>query len=700
MDTSQGYIQFGSPPETLKDTKLLPNGVPFIFVLPYEHFNPKNHISMAEVEFPIYFNYFIRQQKTRVYINPDHIENMKIVLSEAAFGPQCVDVSSEIEKVNGYHIPNIKAEMDYFRRDMKLDDLVEFIPFPSNGVEIGEVKITPTSDKGFNVYDGGKLIAEIPNQIKFNIHLDLGATLREPFEPPEFGITCLGPSHGFDHNDNTSGFIFWINKTGIMVDPPVNSTEWLRDSNVNPKLIDCIILTHCHADHDSGTFQKILEEGRINLYTTPTVMQSFLRKYSALTRIPTSELVEMFNFHPIKINVGYNIHGAIFNFYYSLHSIPTIAFHFTYRNKSLLYSSDHLNNPAVIEKMYDDGVISNERKVFLLDFPWDCDLIYHEAGVPPLHTSIDFLNSLDKDIQKKVTVYHIAKKDFPKDTSLTLAKFGIGETVYPKIEKHKFEDAYRILDVFSRIEIFKDLPPEKMKDLLLVVEEEHFSKGDKIIEKNTPGDKFYVIVSGNVSIGGIENVSDKVYGTFEYFGEASLLLGGLRSADVIAETSVTAYSIAKGSFLRLIRHTKVEHNIRRIAHIRNGESWNIIKSNKYLSTLSSSQITYLESVLTPMSVKNDKPLMTSAKIPDDTYIMLSGKIHRYENGKIIKTYKKGEFINNPFLEENINAKTDFEIKSSEDSEVYVIKYDDFKGFLGQNPGLKMLMMYEKRTNGH
>ena len=31
------------------------------------------------------------------------------------------------------------------------------------------------------------------------------------FKPPEFGITVLGCSHGFDPKGSTSGYIIWIN---------------------------------------------------------------------------------------------------------------------------------------------------------------------------------------------------------------------------------------------------------------------------------------------------------------------------------------------------------------------------------------------------------------------------------------------------------------------------------------------------------
>ncbi|MBF0396886.1 MAG: cAMP/cGMP-dependent 3',5'-cyclic-AMP/GMP phosphodiesterase, partial [Desulfobacterales bacterium] len=576
IDTSAGYIQFGSPPETLKDTIFLPKGVPTTFILPIEHFDPKHGMSVAEIEFPIYYNFFLKKKKTIVFVSKDHINNMRIVLQEAIFGPKEMNISEDIEKVNGYFIPDLKAEMNFFRQGNILENMVELFELKPEGFNIADVKITQNSDGSFHVYDKGEFLTLIPARTNFKALFDLGTTLSEPFIPPQFGITCLGPSHGFDPEQNTSGFILWINKVGIMVDPPANSTLWLKDSNVNPKLIDSIILTHCHADHDSGTFQKILEETRINIYTTPTIMKSFLTKYSALTRIQASTLISLFNFHPVKMNGQYNIHGAIFGFYYSLHSIPTMGFYFSYRNKNFIYSSDHLNEPSIINEMYEKGVISKERKNFLINFPWHYDIIYHEAGIPPLHTPINYLNSLPVSVQKKINVYHIAEKNFPQESHLKLAKFGIGETVYPDIKKHKFEDAYHILDIFSRIDVFKDLPFDKIKDLLIVVKKEEFNKGEYIIRKDTPCNKFYVVVSGNVGI-----VKDRIYPSYEYFGEASLVTGKPSSSDVVALTNVAAYVIEKDSFLRLISNTKVEKNIKKIATIRDAVTWSVIKTNKY-----------------------------------------------------------------------------------------------------------------------
>lgn len=693
--TSEGRIQFGSPPETIKDTMVMPEGTPQVFVLPFDHFDPKVGISMAEIEFPTYYNFFLKKRKVVVYVHPDHVDNLKTVFKEAFLGPDRVDVNAEVEKIEGYYIPNIKGEMEYFRNGLSVEDVVDIREIDVRGISLGSVRIVPTEEHGFEVFENGKLIAEISGSMKSQAMYDLGKTLTEPFIPPEFGITCLGPSHGFDCTQNTSGFIIWLNKMGIMVDPPVNITSWLRDSNVNPKLIDTVILTHCHADHDAGTFQKILEETKIAVHTTPTVMKSFLTKYSTLTRIPASTLMTMFDFRPVKMNVQYNIHGGLFNFYYSVHSIPTMGFYFLYRDKTFLYSSDHMADPEVLNELNRKGTIPKERLDFLLKAPWDMDIIYHEAGIPPLHTPVKFLNSLPAETQKKITVYHIAEKDFPAKSHLTLAKFGIGNTVYPKFRKHLHEESFHILDVFSRIELFADLPFKKSKYLLLNVKTEHFERGDYIIRKDTQGDKFYVIVSGNVSISGVEDITDKVYGTYEYFGEASLVLGTRRGADVIAATKVEAYSLDKQSFLRLIQDTPIEDNIRRIAKMRNGETWTVIKSNPYFRDLTSAQITGLELILSPTDARTGDVLLKPGKAPEYLYILIDGTVERRIDHEAPSEVNRGDILGDVLnIREGNPCRHEYRVRKN--SRLYRTRVPDFMHFLDENPGVYMAMLFAGR----
>lgn len=110
------------------------------------------------------------------------------------------------------------------------------------------------------------------NARKYSVYKSLKLKEKIEFIPPDFGFTMLGSSHGFDCEGSTSGFIVWINKKGIMVDPPPYSSEMLRKQGISHALIDKIIITHCHADHDAGAFHKILESSAIEFITTNTIL--------------------------------------------------------------------------------------------------------------------------------------------------------------------------------------------------------------------------------------------------------------------------------------------------------------------------------------------------------------------------------------------------------------------------------------------
>ena len=86
VQTPGGYFQFGAPPETIKDTMFLPEGVPTVFVLPKHFFNWRKGISVAELEFPIYYNFFLKKRKTILICNEEQFLRFKTVFNEAVIG--------------------------------------------------------------------------------------------------------------------------------------------------------------------------------------------------------------------------------------------------------------------------------------------------------------------------------------------------------------------------------------------------------------------------------------------------------------------------------------------------------------------------------------------------------------------------------------------------------------------------------------
>lgn len=62
VETSIGPIQFGIPPETVKDSMIMGKEVPTYYIVPSQRFDTKFGINVAEFEFPAYFNFFIKRK--------------------------------------------------------------------------------------------------------------------------------------------------------------------------------------------------------------------------------------------------------------------------------------------------------------------------------------------------------------------------------------------------------------------------------------------------------------------------------------------------------------------------------------------------------------------------------------------------------------------------------------------------------------
>lgn len=691
IETSIGNIQVGAPPETIKDTMVMEKGVPEYFVLPFELFNWDKGINQADIEFPIYYNFFIKKKKTHIICTRDQAKRLVIALQEAVFGPKKVDLQQDV--LPDIAAPEIDKELAFFKHGMKYTDFLGFIYFDDNKCRIADVEISFGDNHHYIIKDKGETLASVPSSIKYQAKYDIGLKLPEPYKPPLFGVTCLGPSHGFDPNENTSGFIIWLNHSGIMVDPPVNSTEWLEDSNVNPKLIDSIILTHCHADHDAGTFQKILEEGRITIYSTKTVIDSFLRKYSALCDEPVSYLKKLFNFQKVYIREPLYIHGGEFRFQYSLHSIPSIGFTLKFQDQSFVYSSDHQADPNVQKDMLDKGALTRDRYDELQNFPWDSNVIYHESGIAPLHTPIKYLNSLPKDTQKRLVIYHIAKKDFPKETDLRLAAFGIENTLYFETKSPHYESAYRVLDTLKHLDFFNSLSVEKVQEFFTIINMEKFKKDEYVIRKGTRGEKFYIIISGNVRVKAEKLLSDKILGIYEYFGEVALITRSMRTADIIAGTDVEFFTIERNKFLSFIAGTAFETTLMRLIKNRSSETWNIFVSSPYFQRLSNYQKAWLESILSPVEYKGPGILIEEEKMVPAIYIVRKGKVDVSRGGKTITELGHGDLIGSMNkIYQDLPA--DYSFKYQDPVSLYRIEREEVYEFIKQNPGASMRLSYD------
>lgn len=248
------------------------------------------------------------------------------------------------------------------------------------------------------------------------------------FHPPSFGVTVLGNSHGFDKSGSVSGYVLWINGRGVMIDPPPYSSATLEREGIRPRTIVGIILTHCHADHDAGAFQKVLTGSPVVVITTPTIYKSFIRKYAALSALSPALLRHSHRYKPAIIGQPLRFQGATFHFTYTLHSIPCVGFRVEWRGRSMVFTGDHFNSPPDIEKLVETGVLSRGRADDLQSLPLqETDVLLHEAGVPPLHTPLAVLLKLPERVKKRLFVVHTSA--LPDDCELKVAPTGTAGTI-------------------------------------------------------------------------------------------------------------------------------------------------------------------------------------------------------------------------------------------------------------------------------
>jgi hypothetical protein len=73
-----GPVQFGIPPETIKDSMRLGLPVPEFYIVPVERFcrdlGPSLGVNLAEFEFPAYFNFFVRQKNCTLIVDSERAE--------------------------------------------------------------------------------------------------------------------------------------------------------------------------------------------------------------------------------------------------------------------------------------------------------------------------------------------------------------------------------------------------------------------------------------------------------------------------------------------------------------------------------------------------------------------------------------------------------------------------------------------------
>ena len=143
VQTKHGAVQFGLPPETIKDSLNLGLDVPSMFVVPKDRFNLKYATNTCELEFPAYWNFFVKGRSSLVVASEEAAEVLRKVVDEVLEGPAPEHLYTD-EEYGATCLPETFAarpdhqkEIDFFKeprggRIISTETLVRFVIFHAN----------------------------------------------------------------------------------------------------------------------------------------------------------------------------------------------------------------------------------------------------------------------------------------------------------------------------------------------------------------------------------------------------------------------------------------------------------------------------------------------------------------------------------------------------------------------------------------
>jgi CRP-like cAMP-binding protein len=105
----------------------------------------------------------------------------------------------------------------------------------------------------------------------------------------------------------------------------------------------------------------------------------------------------------------------------------------------------------------------------------------------------------------------------------------------------------------ARVQLLAGLPGETLARLAKEMTREDVAPGAAVVTEGEPGDRFYVVLSGMMSVSQADLGPRGVLRPGDYFGEVALAMGIPRTASVRALTPATVASCDRATFDAVLR---------------------------------------------------------------------------------------------------------------------------------------------------
>lgn len=595
-------VRLGSLSRTTKDIIRDGLGGEDVVILPANLFEGRTNY--ADIEFVVYLNFFLRHRtRTRIAGTARQQQVLRDLLTLTLFGlfdpavpaPSFERLQAEhgLPSRDAYELFRLAYETFGVRRDgdpgspmLGIDDYVDFTALGEAGATIAlasaAVRVTPRG-RAFDVVieqaDGQRsekrlAVGHPPRPVR-SMPADLRAAIQFASDRPRFGVTPLGTSHGFDAAGDFTSFVVWVNGKGILVDCSPEALAYLDDAGVAAHDVPYVLLTHVHADHDGGLIEKLLSGSQTTVIASDPVFRAFLVKARLVTGHDFAQegLVKHVRANPedvVRLPIGGDT--VEIRSRWNFHPIPTNGFKLAFGGRTFGYSGDTQYDPAMLERLRNAGRITARQFEDLMHFFWTADgvptvdLLYHEAGIAPIHTDREALRALPAAVTERMALVHVADRDVPDGHRPAKPPPLATQVLLPPTAQSRDR---ALLETMRLVAYLYDVPAETLASLLRGAEVVRYAPDELLVRKGPvrPGEAlhFHVVTDGAVTVRDGRRVIARL-GKADTFGEWGIShQRGVRAADVVSEKPTQAIRLSEAQYHWLVgKHPVVQERISRI----------------------------------------------------------------------------------------------------------------------------------------
>jgi CRP-like cAMP-binding protein len=727
-------VQLGSLSRTTKD--ILREGLEGtqIFVLPSSLY--EGNTNYGDVEFLVYLNFFLRQRMRTLIVgtaqqrhllhrlltitvfglfDPSAAEQPTFEELREAFGVRTRDTYDFL--LAAYELYGVRKDAHPGSPVLGIDDYVHFVTLSGAetviAVPSAEVRVRPRGraiDVRIIQADGRdaekRLELAPPHRTVCGIPDDLRQAIQFATDRPRFGVTPLGTSHGFDHAGDFTCFIVWLNGKGVLVDPSHEALTYLAELGIAPVDVPYVFLTHVHSDHDGGLIAKLISGSRTSVIASDPVFRAFMEKAQLITGhdFEREGLVEHIPANPgVPTQVEIGGEHAQIETRWNLHPIPTNGFTIAFSGRSFGYSGDTQYDPDFLEKLRDAGALTGQQFENLMYFLWTpngeptVDVLYHEAGMAPIHTDKDVLRRLPRPITERMHLVHIADRDVPAGFLPGKPRPFETQVLLPPSPRSRDRG---LIESMRLVSYMYDIPSETLETLLQAGEVISHGPEAMIVRKGPVGKNeplhFYIVSDGQVSV----RDGPRVIATLtkaDTFGEWGIShQRGFRVADVVADRPSQTIRLGEEQYRWLVRKHPIIQD--RLSKIRNllprlqmAQGLARLKAEAGLGTrsviesMSASQLASLAIFGTIQTFPQAHPIIVQGDEADGFYILLSGHLSvAREGNRVVGELGEGDVFGEGGLLEGGPRKATVKVVSA-DSEVLFMSTSSFQSLLKTVP---------------